>query len=57
MGARRKLNRAHLAGALGLAALTGLASGSWTVFAVAGTVLIVTSLANGEIRFRKGGRR
>ena len=57
MGARHELNKFHVFGSLGFAGLLGLATGSWAVFTVTGIVLIGTSLRNGEIRFRKPGRR
>ena len=40
MGARQKLNTHHIAGALGLAGIFGLITGSWIVAAVVGTVAI-----------------
>ena len=56
MGAREKLNRVHVIGGLGLAALLGMATGSVAVFVIAGTVMIVASVCTGEIR-GKGGKR
>ena len=56
MGARQELNKFHVLGSLGLAGFLGLASGSWTVFAVAGAVLIGAAFCTGQIR-TKGGKR
>ena len=39
VGARKELNKHHVIGALGLAGLIGLASGSWAVFAVVAAAL------------------
>jgi hypothetical protein len=50
MGAKQKLNSAHLSGALVIAGLIGLASESWLVFLVALTGVIVTDLVAGDIR-------
>jgi hypothetical protein len=57
MGARRKLNEIHLAGSVALAAAIGLASGSWSVFAIVGVVLISASLVNGNVRPDRHRRR
>ena len=51
MGARQKLNEHHVIGVLGVAGFLGLATGSWTVFAVTGTVLIGAAIYSDEIRF------
>jgi hypothetical protein len=40
MGARKDLNVIHLFGALTLAGIFGLATDSWSVFAIAGALLI-----------------
>jgi hypothetical protein len=50
VGARDKLNRVHVIGAIGLAGLLGLASGSVAVFVIAGVVMIGVSVYAGEIR-------
>ena len=52
MGARQELNKHRVVGGLGLAALLGLVTGSWTVFVVMGAVLIGTAIFAGEIRGR-----
>lgn len=56
MGAKRKLNSAYFHGALGVAALVGAVTGSWSVFWLASAVLVVTSIYSGDIRLG-GGRR
>lgn len=50
MGARDKLNRAHLNGALVIAGVLGLVSGSAAVFVTAAAVLVASSVMNGGIR-------
>ena len=50
MGARQKLNHAHVNGALIAAGVLGLVTGSWTIFIVAGAVLIGTAICGGDIR-------
>lgn len=50
MGARHELNEVHLLGAITLAGLLGLATGSWAVFGLAGAVLIGTAMHAGKIR-------
>ena len=57
MGARRKLNQVHVAGSIALAALAGLASGSWAVFAITGALLLAAGVGNGDIRPDKHRRR
>jgi hypothetical protein len=57
MGARRKLNEAHVVGSLGLAGFLGFVTGSWLVFAMAGASLLAASLATGDIRPGKGRRK
>ena len=52
MGARQKLNNAHVIGALIVAGFLGLMTGSWTVFIIAGAVLIGVATYSGEIRSR-----
>ena len=51
MGARQKLNESHVIGSLAIAGVLGLATGSWTVFAVTGVVLIGAAIYNNEIRY------
>ena len=53
MGARTKLNTIHILGAVGAAGLLGLATGSWAVAMVAGTVIVGLSLQKGGIRFKR----
>lgn len=55
MGARQKLNRAYVNGALVLAAVVGAATQSWLVFWVAALAAAGSSLYSGEIRLH--GRR
>ncbi len=50
MSARRKLNGAHATGALVVAGLLGLLTGSGTVFLVSLGGLLVTDLVAGNIR-------
>jgi hypothetical protein len=50
MGAKQKLNSAHLTGALVIAGLIGLATQSWNVFLVALAGAIVTDLVAGNLR-------
>jgi hypothetical protein len=50
MGAKQKLNSAHLWGALVIAGLVGLVTQSWTVFLVALTGVIVVDVIAGDIR-------
>ena len=52
VGAREKLNSFHILGAIGAAGLIGLATGSWTVAVIAGTVIVGLSLHKGEIRLK-----
>jgi hypothetical protein len=56
VGARDELNKHHILGAIGLAAIVGTLTGSWTVFVVAAATMIGVSLYSREIRPRKGGR-
>ena len=53
MGARQDLNRIHALGSFGLAAIAGLITNSWLVFAVVMAILIAISLFTGEIRPRR----
>ncbi len=55
LGARQKINTYQVAGSIGVAAVVGLAFGSWVAFAVTGGLLIALGLHNREIRL--GGRR
>ena len=50
MGAKQKPNAAHLNGALLLAGLAGLLSGSWPVFALTFAVLVAGDYLAGNIR-------
>ena len=50
MGARQKLNGAYVNGALVVAAVLGLMTGSWTIFIFAGAVLIGIAIYDGDIR-------
>ena len=51
MGARQKLNEAHIVGSLAVAGVLGLATGSWTVFVVTGAVLIGAAIYHEDIRY------
>lgn len=55
LGARQKLNSAHLTGSLIIAGVAGVITESFVVFLIALGVLIVCSINDGGIRF--GGRR
>jgi hypothetical protein len=55
--AREKLNELNVVGALGAAGVVGLLCGSWTVFIVAGALLIAAGSKTGDIRLRKSKRR
>jgi len=55
VGARQKLNTHHIAGAVGVAALIGLITGSWLAATVVGALAIGMALHDGDIRFK--GRR
>ena len=57
MGAREKLNKHHVVGALSVAAIVGGLAGSWLVFATVAAVLIAGSIYSGEIRPDKGKRQ
>ena len=50
MGARQKLNEAHLTGSAILAGVTGLATGSWLVFIATLVVLVALGIHAGRIR-------
>ena len=57
MTARQKLNRFHVIGSLGMAAIVGGLTGSWLVFGVVAAALIAGSIHAGEIRPDKGKRQ
>ncbi len=57
MNARQKLNKHHIVGALGVAAIIGGLAGSWLVFAAVAAVLMASSIYAGEIRPDKGKRQ
>ena len=50
MGARHKLNAAHVNGSLFIAAIAGLMTESWLVFAMVLVVLVVIAFYDGGIR-------
>lgn len=52
MGARQKLNQAHVNGALVIAAILGAVTESWTVFWIAALVVAGSSFCSGGIRLR-----
>ena len=53
MGARQKLNDAHVIGAIIVAGVLGLMTCSWTVFIIASAVLIGAAILGGDIRLHK----
>jgi hypothetical protein len=57
MGARHKLNQAHLLGAVAIAAVAGLLTESWAVFFIAVTVLLGGAICAGDIRFDSRRRK
>lgn len=57
MGARTKLNRAFINGALLIAAVCGYLSQSWTAFWFTAAVLLLLSFGSGEIRLANHKRR
>jgi hypothetical protein len=57
LGARKKLNEFNVLSSLGAAGVLGILTGSWTVFLVAGALLIGAGLYNGDIRPDKGEQR
>jgi hypothetical protein len=60
MGARQDLNTIYVAGSVGLAGLLGLVTGSFTLFMIASTVMIVAAIDSGGIRGKgrvQSGRR
>jgi hypothetical protein len=50
VGAKNKLNAAHLNGALVIAALAGWATGSWVIFVLAAVALLAAAVVGGGIR-------
>jgi hypothetical protein len=56
MNAREKLNVVHIAGAVVLAGIAGLVTGSALVFGLVLTVLILAQLNGGGIRPPRSGR-
>ena len=50
MGAREKLNQAHVCGSVVLAAIAGFLSGSGAVFVLALIILLILNVMGGEIR-------
>ncbi len=57
MGARGKLNAAHVNGALAIAGAVGLLTGSWTVFAIALAGVVATNILSGSIRLGPSSRK
>jgi hypothetical protein len=57
LGARTKLNEANVLSSLGAAGVLGFLTGSFTVFLIAGAVLIAAGLYAGDIRPGKGKSR
>ena len=57
VGARDKLNKHHIVGSLGLAAVVGGLTGSWIIFGVVATALIATGIYNGDIRGKSNRRQ
>jgi hypothetical protein len=56
MGARLKLNQVYFGGTLVVAAILGLASGSWVMFGVSLALILVANLQTGRIRPAPTGR-
>lgn len=56
MGARQQLNRAFFNGSLIVAALIGLATESWLIFALTFGVLLTSNLIFNEIRPKRQRR-
>ena len=50
--AKHKLNSAHVQGALAVAGLLGLVTGSWIVFVGALAALVATAVHEGTIRMK-----
>jgi len=57
MGARTKLNEIHVMIALVGAAVLGLVTGSWVVFAIVLALLLAAKLHSGAIRTDKRRRK
>lgn len=57
MGARQRLNRLYLIGALVLAAAAGALLKSWGVFVVVFGLLIISLVAGGDIRLEPSRSR
>ena len=57
MSAREKLNSAYLIGAILPAAVLGWIAGSWTVFALVATAIVVFAMFSGGIRPPPPARR
>ena len=57
MGARQKLNQAHVNGALVAGGVLGLITGSWTIFFIASAALIGAATYSGGIRTKGGNCR
>jgi hypothetical protein len=55
VGARQKLNSQYVAGAIGVAAVAGLITGSWLIAVVTGALAVGMAIHAGDIRFT--GRR
>ena len=57
MGAKQKLNRINVLGALGTGAIVGVLGQSWTLFVAVAAVLIAADLYSGKIPPDKGKRQ
>ena len=57
MGAKQKLNSANAVLALVIAAIMGMAFGSWIAFVVAAIILVAASVVSGDIRRQEEERR
>lgn len=55
MGAREKLNNNHIVGAVSVAGVLGLVTGSWLLAVLAGAMLVGAAIHSGDVRFK--GRR
>jgi hypothetical protein len=56
MGARLKLNQLYLGGTQVVAAIFGLASGSWVMFGISLALILAAILQTGRIRPVRTGR-